>query len=179
MKYFIIPVGFALIWWQPYIFIPVFIVLAAIAGVYEHKQEMAWFANLREHIYVVMDDPDTGKQYTVPGAEHLIFHAGERDMMKVVRQLEMKLKSSGNMFLSDPELKDHQRIKVIPIFYRSGKHINETAETFPERLRETIYNYRASWHETIAGSNYEYYIKYHHKNGSMGTTSFESQIKVD
>jgi hypothetical protein len=119
--------------------------------------EVINYANRFDHIYVVTRHPD-GRQHTLPIAiDEVTVWAAYQDIQTTIQQEKKKLNQAENPWLTEPP--HAQRIQVIPIIYREGRHVTETWDMFQDRIIYEIKESRETRHENIKLKSIDWYYK--------------------
>lgn len=169
--------GLLLIWKLGLAFGGLALVLTVLLGMvvkhrYDYVGRLKAYAERYENVYVVSRHPDTEEEIPLKGLDSLIVWANYDRVMLAVAEEEAWLTRAGNSFFTDPNLKQENRLKVIPIIFQDGAFVNENWKGFRHRVRETIEADRVVVHSTLKEASPGWYMKF-----SNGQTDFQWERK--
>lgn len=123
-------------------------------------QTIAYYAKQYENIYIISNHPDSDDKVFDEEAGYIVVCVAYSEVMREVSNQEKLLTESRNQFFCDSGLKDHQRIRVVPIIFQDGQFINETWKEFKKRAIAEIQEDRSSRHAMLKNADSAWYHKY-------------------
>lgn len=125
------------------------------------------YANEYENIYVVSNHPRYETQIKLPNEiEDFVVRCSYEDVIKTIHIQKELLREANNRLFCDPNLKEDQRLKVIPIIFQDGEFVNESWKQFKKRVIFEIKEDRSIRHAMLKATDPIWYNK--HGNNQSG-----------